>query len=101
MLPRHEGEGRQLYRPGHEGTDDKGEDIPSLTTENRPYGLGAGLFPAEFDEQLVGLKKGQTATFTLDMPADAPIMLSALQGKTEKINFESRSRSSRRRSCRK
>ena len=69
-------------------TDDKGEDIPSLTTENRPYGLGAGLFPAEFDEQLVGLKKGQTATFTLDMPADAPIMLSALQGKTEKINFE-------------
>ncbi|RNL38454.1 trigger factor [Paraeggerthella hongkongensis] len=69
-------------------TDDKGEDIPSLITENRPYGLGAGLFPAEFDEQLVGLKKGQTATFTLDMPADAPIMLSALQGKTEKINFE-------------
>lgn len=51
-------------------TDDKGEEIPSLTTENRPYGLGANLFPAEFDEQLVGLKKGQTATFTLDMPAD-------------------------------
>ena len=79
-------------------TDDKGEEIPSLTTENRPYGLGANLFPAEFDEQLVGLKKGQTATFTLDMPADPPIMLSALAGKTEKINFESRSRSSRRRS---
>ena len=56
--------------------------------ENRPYGLGANLFPAEFDEQLVGLKKGQTATFTLDMPADPPIMLSALAGKTEKINFE-------------
>ena len=69
-------------------TDDKGEEIPSLTTDNRPYGLGAGLFPVEFDEQLVGLKKGQSATFTLDMPADAPIMLSALQGKTEKINFE-------------
>ena len=69
-------------------TDDKGEEIPSLTTENRPYGLGANLFPAEFDEQLVGLKKGQTATFTLDMPADPPIMLSALAGKTEKINFE-------------
>ncbi|WP_418389974.1 trigger factor, partial [Adlercreutzia sp.] len=29
-------------------TDDKGEEIPSLTTENRPYGLGANLFPAEF-----------------------------------------------------
>lgn len=69
-------------------TDDKGEEIPSLTTENRPYGLGAGLFPAEFDEQLVGLKKGQTATFSLDMPADPPIMLAALAGKTDKIDFE-------------
>lgn len=69
-------------------TDDKGEEIPSLTTEDRPYGLGANLFPAEFDEQLVGLKKGQTATFTIDMPADPPIMLSALAGKTDKINFE-------------
>ena len=69
-------------------TDDKGEEIPSLTTESRPYGLGANLFPTEFDEQLVGLKKGQSATFTLDMPADPPIMLSALSGKTDKIAFE-------------
>lgn len=69
-------------------TDDKGEDIPSLITENRPYGLGESLFPAEFDEQLVGLKKGESTTFTIDMPEDAPIMLSALQGKTEKITFE-------------
>ena len=55
-------------------TDDKGEEIPSLTTENRPYGLGANLFPAEFDEQLVGLKKDlfylrmQHATNQLDNP---------------------------------
>lgn len=69
-------------------TDDKGEEIPALTTENRPYGLGANLFPAEFDEQLVGLKKGQTATFSLDMPADPPIMLASLAGKTDKIDFE-------------
>ena len=69
-------------------TDDKGELIPSLVTESRPYSLGASLFPAEFDEQLVGLKKGQTATFSIDMPADPPIMLAALQGKTDKIDFE-------------
>ena len=68
--------------------DDKGEQIASLTTESRPYGLGAGLFPAEFDEKLVGLKKGQKAEFTLDMPDEPPIMLSALQGKTDKIDFE-------------
>ena len=69
-------------------TDDKGEEIPSLLTENRPYSLGGGLFPPEFDEQLVGLKKGQTAEFSIDMPADPPIMLAALSGKTSKINFE-------------
>lgn len=68
--------------------DDKGEEIASLTTESRPYALGAGLFPAELDEQLVGLKKGQKAEFTLDMPAEPPLMLSALQGKTDKIAFE-------------
>ncbi|QTU84957.1 trigger factor [Xiamenia xianingshaonis] len=69
-------------------TDDAGEPIPSLTAESRPYSLGGNLFPAEFDEQLLGLKKGQTAEFELAMPEDAPIMLSALQGKTEKVNFE-------------
>ena len=69
-------------------TDDKGEEIPSLTTENRPYSLGGNLFPPEFDEQLVGLKKGQTTTFSIDMPDDPPIMLAALSGKTSKIDFE-------------
>ena len=68
--------------------DDKGEEIPSLVTENRPYSLGGNLFPPEFDEHLVGLKKGQTVEFDLDMPADPPIMLSALSGKTSKIGFE-------------
>ncbi len=69
-------------------TDDKGEEIPSLMTESRPYTLGTGLFPVEFDEQLVGLKKGQTATFSLDIPADPPVMLASLADKTAKIDFE-------------
>ena len=69
-------------------TDDKGEEIPSLTTENRPYGLGANLFPAEFDEQLVGLKKGQTATFTLDMPPIRPSCCPRWPARPVKINFE-------------
>lgn len=69
-------------------TDDKGEDIASLTTEGRPYGLGGGLFPAEFDEQLIGLKKGQSVSFTLDIPEQPTVMLSALKGKTSKIDFE-------------
>ena len=68
--------------------DDKGEDIESLTTEERPYTMGAGLLPEEFEEKLVGLKKGQTAEFDLDMPANPPVLLRALKDKTEKIHFD-------------
>lgn len=70
-------------------TDDKGEAIESLTTDSRPYSLGTGLFPEEFDKNLVGLKKGQTAEFTIDVPeTGAPLMLQTLAGKTKTIAFE-------------
>ncbi len=69
-------------------TDDAGEEIPSMTTESRLYGLGTGLFPAEFDAELMGMKKGQSKSFTIDMPAEPTIMTQSLVGKTEKINFE-------------
>lgn len=70
-------------------TDDKGEEISSLTTDSRPYTLGTGLFPAEFDEKLVGLKKGATAEFDIDVPEkSAPIMLQSLSGKTKTVHFE-------------
>ncbi|WP_241159236.1 trigger factor [Adlercreutzia sp. ZJ141] len=69
-------------------TDDDGEELPTLTSESRTYALGSDMLPAEFDEQLVGLKKGQDVSFTIDMPAEPPILLRALSGKTEKIAFE-------------
>ncbi len=69
-------------------TDDAGEKIASLTTESRPYTLGSNLFPEEFDEHLVGLKKGEKATFVLDMPENPPVMLAGLVGRTTKINCE-------------
>lgn len=69
-------------------TDDKGEEISSLVTDSRPYTLGGGLFPTEFDEKLVGLKKGQSVQFDLDIPADPPVMLAALSERTEKISFD-------------
>ncbi len=50
--------------------------------------MGAGLLPEEFEEKLVGLKKGQTAEFDLDMPANPPVLLRALKDKTEKIHFD-------------
>ncbi len=69
-------------------TDDNGENIASLTTDDRQYTLGGNLYPAEFDDQLLGLKKGSKTTFTLDMPDDPPVMLAALADKTSKITFD-------------
>ena len=69
-------------------TDDAGEDIASLTTPTRLYGLGTGLFPAAFDAELVGMKKGQKKEFSIDVPAEPTVMTQPLMGKTSKINFE-------------
>lgn len=69
-------------------TDDAGEDIASMSTESRLYGLGTGLFPETFDAELVGMKKGQSKSFTIDVPAEPTVMTQTLMGKTTKINFE-------------
>lgn len=69
-------------------TDDAGEDIERLTSDSRVYAMGSGMLPDAFDENLLGLKKGQEASFTIDMPDELPILLRALSGKTEKIAFE-------------
>ncbi|RDB60877.1 trigger factor [Gordonibacter sp. 28C] len=69
-------------------TDDAGEDIASMNTPSRLYGLGTGLFPAEFDAELVGMKKGQKKEFSIDVPAEPTVMTQPLMGKTTKINFE-------------
>lgn len=44
-----------------------GEEIESLTTDSRLYELGRGLFPEAFDEELLGLKKGDQKTFTINI----------------------------------
>ena len=73
---------------GMKATDDAGEDIASLTSPTRLYGLGTGLFPAAFDAELVGMKKGQKKEFSIDVPAEPTVMTQPLMGKTSKINFE-------------
>lgn len=42
-------------------TDENGEDVSALSSESRMCLMGSGMFPAAFDEQVIGLKKGQTA----------------------------------------
>lgn len=69
-------------------TDDKGEDIASITTDELQYGMGSGLLPEAFEAELIGLKKGDTKQFTIDIPSEPTAMTSALMGKTSTINFD-------------
>ncbi|MDD6729837.1 MAG: trigger factor [Eggerthellaceae bacterium] len=48
-------------------TDDKGENIETISTDSRLYELGSGLFPEAFDAALEGLKKGDTTTVKMDV----------------------------------
>ncbi|MDO5042729.1 MAG: trigger factor [Slackia sp.] len=68
--------------------DDKGEVMESLGAEDRLYELGQGLFPAAFDEALIGMKKGETKTITLNVAENPCMMTSILKDKTEEVTFE-------------
>ena len=69
-------------------TDDNDEDISSITTDSRQYRLGSGLFPPAFDDELIGLKKGETKQFVIDIPTEPTAMTAALMGKTSQIKFD-------------
>ena len=69
-------------------TDDNGEPIESLARESMQYRVGSGLFPASFDEEIIGLKKGDAKQFTIDVPSDATAMTASVMGKTSQINFD-------------
>ena len=69
-------------------TDDKGEDVRAITTEQIQYKVGSGVFPAAFDEQIIGMKKGETKQFTIDVPNDATAKTSVLLGKSATVTFD-------------
>ena len=69
-------------------TDDNGEVIASITNDEYQYGIGTGLFPESFDAELIGLKKGDTKQFTIDLPSEPTAMTSSLMGKTSTISFD-------------
>ena len=68
--------------------DDDGNDIASITNESMRYGIGSGLFPKTFDDELIGLKAGDTKQFTMDLPSEPTAMTSTLMGKTSAIHFD-------------
>lgn len=69
-------------------TDDAGAEIDTLSSESRVYGLGTGLFPETFDKEILGMKKGQTKQFTIDVPTEGAVLMTSLAGKTTKVNFD-------------
>lgn len=69
-------------------TDDNGEDIKSITTDSFQYELGSGLYPQTFDDELIGMKKGETKQFSIDVPSEPFAMTATLAGKTSQINFD-------------
>lgn len=69
-------------------TGDDGKELASLCTQDRAYTLGSGLYPAVFDEALVGLKKGQKAEFVVPVEGSQSVMMSSVSGQTKNVNFE-------------
>lgn len=69
-------------------TDDKGEDLPFASMESMQYTIGSGLYPAAFDEQIMGLKKGDTKQFAIDVPEEPTAYTAGLNGKTEQLHLD-------------
>lgn len=47
---------------------DNGEELKGMTTEGRPYTLGANLMPDGFDEAIIGMEPGETRQFSFNAP---------------------------------
>lgn len=62
-------------------TDEKGEEVSALSAEKRLYELGSNVYPASFDAELIGMKKGEEKSFDLDMSEDGSIISNTLENK--------------------
>lgn len=62
-------------------TDAAGEDVATLSCDHRLYELGQGVYPASFDAELIGLKKGGEKEFDLDLSEDESMIVSNLEEK--------------------
>lgn len=68
--------------------DDNGEEIASLCSDERLYEMGQNLFPAAFDEEILGCKKGETKHFELEVESNPCMLTSILKDKTAKVVFD-------------
>lgn len=66
-----------------DGKDAKGEPVSGASGKDYPLALGSNTFIPGFEDNIVGLKKGEEKTFTIPFPKDYGVK--ALQGK--KVTF--------------
>ena len=70
-------------------TDAEGNAIDAINSEERLYGMGSNLLPQAFEDEIMGMKKGEEKEFSIDLADDEPAALTAgIVGKTDKINFK-------------
>lgn len=68
-------------------TKEDGSEVAALTSESTFFVPGGGLFPEAFDAEVIGMKKGETKKFSLDVAADeTAVLFSDLAG--QKVDFE-------------
>lgn len=67
-----------------EGFDEKGDAVPNTKSTNHPVILGSGTLIPGFEDELIGLKKGDKKEFDITFPKD--YQKQDLQGK--KLNFK-------------
>jgi trigger factor len=65
---------------------ENGEVIEGGGSDNAYVEVGAGKLPGEFEQRLIGLNKGATTSFTMDVPAD--FVNPAIAGKTVEFQVE-------------
>jgi len=67
-------------------TDAEGNTLEALEGEARLFAPASGMYPEAFDAEVLGMKKGQTKEFSLEIAADDDsILLKGLAGQT--VNF--------------
>lgn len=71
-------------------TDDKGNPVNVLSTENRLYEIGMGLYPETLDTELAKLKTGDHKVIEVDLSdsMNGSLLTRALDGNPEKLTFD-------------
>ena len=69
--------------------DDNNEPIPNMEQLNFACTLGTGSYTDNFDNEIIGMKKGETKEFVKSFPADAPNTQFAGQTKKMRLTLKS------------